>query len=112
MSDKFFFKGRQPLRENHVKSGFTNQRTIKHGSAESPLTLSVASVERQTEIEAILVEHGLHAEISLNPEAAENLSELDVLIRHKGQTKTVEKGPGRNDPCPCGSGKKHKKCCA
>lgn len=23
----------------------------------------------------------------------------------------VEKGPGRNDPCPCGSGKKYKKCC-
>ena len=22
-----------------------------------------------------------------------------------------EDGPGRNDPCPCGSGKKHKKCC-
>jgi uncharacterized protein YecA (UPF0149 family) len=20
--------------------------------------------------------------------------------------------PGRNDPCPCGSGKKYKKCCA
>lgn len=29
------------------------------------------------------------------------------------QSKTVvkEKGPGRNDPCPCGSGKKYKKCC-
>lgn len=23
----------------------------------------------------------------------------------------VEKKPGRNDPCPCGSGKKYKKCC-
>jgi len=23
---------------------------------------------------------------------------------------TAEKGPGRNDPCPCGSGKKYKKC--
>jgi len=23
----------------------------------------------------------------------------------------VSKGPGRNDPCPCGSGKKYKKCC-
>jgi len=23
----------------------------------------------------------------------------------------VEKAPGRNDPCPCGSGKKYKKCC-
>lgn len=30
-----------------------------------------------------------------------------------GQVKTVVKGkePGRNDPCPCGSGKKYKKCC-
>ncbi len=24
---------------------------------------------------------------------------------------TKEKLPGRNDPCPCGSGKKYKKCC-
>ena len=23
---------------------------------------------------------------------------------------TVKKEPGRNDPCPCGSGKKYKKC--
>ena len=23
----------------------------------------------------------------------------------------IEKEPGRNDPCPCGSGKKYKKCC-
>ena len=23
----------------------------------------------------------------------------------------VENKPGRNDPCPCGSGKKYKKCC-
>jgi preprotein translocase subunit SecA len=23
----------------------------------------------------------------------------------------VDKEPGRNDPCPCGSGKKYKKCC-
>ena len=30
-----------------------------------------------------------------------------------GTVKTVVKGkePGRNDPCPCGSGKKYKKCC-
>jgi len=30
-----------------------------------------------------------------------------------GPVKTVVKGkePGRNDPCPCGSGKKYKKCC-
>jgi preprotein translocase subunit SecA len=26
-------------------------------------------------------------------------------------TKKVQKKPGRNDPCPCGSGKKYKNCC-
>ncbi|MCV5497880.1 SEC-C metal-binding domain-containing protein, partial [Escherichia coli] len=25
--------------------------------------------------------------------------------------KGAENMPGRNDPCPCGSGKKFKKCC-
>ena len=24
---------------------------------------------------------------------------------------TQKTAPGRNDPCPCGSGKKYKKCC-
>jgi len=27
------------------------------------------------------------------------------------QVKKKEQGVGRNDPCPCGSGKKYKKCC-
>ena len=32
---------------------------------------------------------------------------------HHAGTTLVRQGPkvGRNDPCPCGSGKKHKKCC-
>ena len=29
----------------------------------------------------------------------------------KPQPKKVAKEPGRNDPCPCGSGKKYKNCC-
>jgi hypothetical protein len=29
----------------------------------------------------------------------------------KSRTVTKEREPGRNDPCPCGSGKKYKKCC-
>jgi uncharacterized protein len=28
----------------------------------------------------------------------------------KPETRRVEPTPGRNDPCPCGSGKKYKKC--
>ena len=35
------------------------------------------------------------------------------LYKEQKLSKTVVKGPkvGRNDPCPCGSGKKYKKCC-
>ncbi len=40
----------------------------------------------------------------------------DFLERHsagpqKGKTVVREERVGRNDPCPCGSGKKYKKCC-
>ncbi|MDD2918187.1 UPF0149 family protein [Rhodoferax sp.] len=40
--------------------------------------------------------------------------DLCELWRHIGpRVETVHAGakPGRNDPCPCGSGKKYKKCC-
>lgn len=51
-----------------------------------------------------------------------NLPEWDELIpedrrkelyKEQKRSKTVVKGKkiGRNDPCPCGSGKKYKKCC-
>ena len=33
------------------------------------------------------------------------------LKQKKSGTITREKKIGRNDPCPCGSGKKYKKCC-
>ena len=35
-----------------------------------------------------------------------------VVLRAKGQTVDAAPRVGRNDPCPCGSGKKSKRCCA
>ena len=32
-------------------------------------------------------------------------------IQKSKKSTTLRKKPGRNDPCPCGSGKKYKKCC-
>ena len=32
-------------------------------------------------------------------------------VYRKSRTLVKDKEPGRNDPCPCGSGKKYKKCC-
>ena len=37
----------------------------------------------------------------------------EELIKNTEKVEPIEtdKTPGRNDPCPCGSGKKYKKCC-
>jgi tetratricopeptide (TPR) repeat protein len=37
--------------------------------------------------------------------------ELETQLAGKQKPVLSEKKPGRNEPCPCGSGKKYKKCC-
>jgi uncharacterized protein YchJ len=34
-----------------------------------------------------------------------------IASAEKVETIHADQAPGRNDPCPCGSGKKYKKCC-
>ncbi|MDE2419122.1 MAG: UPF0149 family protein [Burkholderiales bacterium] len=43
--------------------------------------------------------------------AVYDLRELWRNVGPRVETVRKEAGPGRNDPCPCGSGKKYKKCC-
>jgi len=54
------------------------------------------------------------------PEVIEDLrkpKEQKFVLSHGGDApkqqprKRTDKKTGRNDPCPCGSGKKYKKCC-
>ncbi|GIC79224.1 PBPRA1643 family SWIM/SEC-C metal-binding motif protein [Moritella sp. F3] len=108
---KMFFKGRIDARLNHVKAGYNTNRDIKLGSEESPLNLIVQTAERQTEIEAILAETKLVANIEVNADKEENIRDLDGML-NKPKTTVFEKKPNRNDLCSCGSGKKYKKCCA
>jgi hypothetical protein len=44
---------------------------------------------------------------ALSPERREEITKE----QRKAGTVVKDKSPGRNDPCPCGSGKKYKKCC-
>ncbi|MGB5446286.1 MAG: PBPRA1643 family SWIM/SEC-C metal-binding motif protein [Psychromonas sp.] len=111
MSDKFFFKGRKEKKPKHSSYGFNTKRTVKAGSEESPLTLTVNNEARKAEIEQILQDNGLFANIEVNAECEENIVELDGFFK-KPSTTVFEKKPQRNEPCSCGSGKKYKKCCA
>jgi hypothetical protein len=52
-----------------------------------------------------------HVREPWTPEKSIQMIECEREARGIQKTVTVEKTPGRNDPCPCGSGKKYKKCC-
>ncbi len=108
---KLFFKGRIETRQNHVLAGYNTKRDVKLGSEESPLTLAVQTLARKAEVEALIDEHNLFANIAVDAEKDENIAELEGVL-NKPKTTRFAKTPNRNDPCLCGSGKKYKKCCA
>lgn len=110
MSDKFFFKGKKEKKPKHSSYGFNTKRAAKSGTADFPFTLLVQTETRKVEVEALLTEHGLFADIEVNENKEENIVELEGFL-NKPKTTTFEKTPKRNDPCSCGSGKKYKKCC-
>jgi uncharacterized protein len=49
----------------------------------------------------------------LKKESLESIQENAVRLRYHNQKNltNISNKTGRNDPCPCGSGKKYKKCC-
>lgn len=112
MSDKFFFKGRQNARQDHKTPGFQTKASHKPGSKKYPLALVVTNNERMQEVEALVAEAELYAEIIIdNSEGAvESIAPLTMALS-KVSTVKVDKMPDRNEPCHCGSEKKFKKCC-
>lgn len=107
---KFFYRGRPDVMSNYGKAGYAPKPNVKLGSANNPLSLIVQSEERQLQIEAILLEHQLIANINIEASQPENITELDAVL-NKPITQVIAKTPQRNEPCICGSTKKYKKCC-
>lgn len=112
MSDKFFFKGRQQPRQDHTGHGFKTKAARKTGTKKYPMQLVVTSEARQQEVEALVAEADLYAQVRIDnaADAVESIAELTALLGKAG-TVSEEKPPSRNEPCRCGSGKKYKKCC-
>lgn len=112
MSDKFFFQGRQDARQNDHKLGNKRNASRISGSKKYPLMLVVTSEVRKQEVESLVAEAQLYAEVNIDSSegATESIFELTAMLNKK-QTVTVVKVPARNEPCTCGSGKKYKKCC-
>ena len=89
---------------------FDGKKTGKLGTKNMPALVTVQTEERVKEVAAQFEEHGWEYTIELDPDTPENTTDLDILL-HPPKTVLAEKKINRNDPCPCGSGKKYKKCC-
>ncbi len=80
----------------------------KLGSKERPAIVKVKTEERAHEIIALCNSRSWQVIVGFEDE--EDISDIEKLLNPpKPVTKTTK--VGRNDPCPCGSGKKSKKCC-
>ena len=89
---------------------FDGKKTAKLGTENNPAIVHVQTEKRIKEVASIFEKNGWKYTIGLEPDKAEDITDLEILLNPL-KTIVAEKKVGRNDPCPCGSGKKYKKCC-
>jgi len=82
----------------------------KLGTDKKPVIVRVQTEQRAEELALICENHGWKFIIGLEPDKSEDISDIERLLNTTPSRK-VEIKIGRNEPCPCGSGKKYKKCC-
>ena len=93
-----------------MKNFLDDKKTAKLGTEKNPAAVTVKTKKRLKEVTAQFKEKGWRYTIELDPDKPEDITQLELLL-NPPQPKIAEKKIGRNDHCPCGSGKKHKKCC-
>ena len=53
-----------------------------------------------------------HTTVKVAPQQREQVAKpIEPVSEEGNRPKRIKQAPGRNDPCPCGSGKKYKQCC-
>ena len=110
---KIIFDGKKTgksLEGRERKKIFEVERPGKLGTEKNPAVVRVQTEERWKEVASISQEKGWKVTIELEADKPEDTADLERLLNPE-QPVTVEKKIGRNEPCPCGSGKKYKKCC-
>jgi SWIM/SEC-C metal-binding protein len=80
------------------------------GTLKRPAVLRVGTPERAQRVMAVCHEYGIHFVIGVEPHQPEDITDLERALNPPEPVRAALK-PGRNDPCPCGSGRKAKKCC-
>jgi len=93
-----------------MEKKFDGQKAAKLGTAKKPAAVNVKTEKRMKEVAALFEEKGWCYSIELDPDKPEDINDLEILL-NPPKPKIAARKVGRNDPCPCGSGHKYKKCC-
>lgn len=83
---------------------------VKLGTTKKPAVVRVQDPDRASEITELCEEHGWKVIVGIEPGEPEDISDVERLLAPPAPVAHQPK-VGRNEPCPCGSGKKFKKCC-
>jgi len=81
----------------------------KSGRKEKHAVVKVQTQERAEEILALCDSNGWKVIIGIEPYEDEDITDVERLLNPPKPIKSEK--IDRNAPCPCGSGKKYKKCC-
>ena len=82
------------------------------GSEKKPARVRVQTEERAMELFALCEAKGWQVIIGIEPDNSENIDDINQLVAGVKPGFTFQTSPVRNTPCPCGSGKQYKRCCA
>jgi len=81
----------------------------KLGSKKRPIVVQVHTEEKAQYVAETCAKNGWHYIIGFESDKAEDISDLEKMLNPQQPVKSEK--IGRNNPCPCNSGKKFKKCC-
>jgi len=101
---------RTTINGEKMKKIFDGVKTTKIGTEKKPAVVNVQTKKRMKEVASIFEKNGWKYTIELEPDKPEDITDLEILL-NPPKPKIAEEKVGRNEPCPCGSGKKYKKCC-
>ena len=85
------------------------------GTKKKPAVVRVQTEARAHETLEYCRQHDIVAIVGVEPDKEEDISDIARALgapEPAPATRNAVEKIGRNDPCPCGSGKKFKKCCA
>jgi SWIM/SEC-C metal-binding protein len=81
------------------------------GSRTRPAIVRVQTEAHAQEIMAVCTAHGWQVIVGVEPDAPEDVSDVHKLLAPEQFIARPPPAVGRNARCPCGSGRKYKRCC-